>query len=132
MSKGRFFLIGFLVYFAFLVALGLLVVRCAHADEKPADPKDVGAIMFYVTIDKTDGHYTHAQVVGGYKDHDDCIHAIPIVGAATAPDLAPTDIPVFLCPVVDVEGILKKQAEPEAPHDPTPLKDRARTPISDT
>jgi hypothetical protein len=32
MNKGRFFLIGFLVYFAFLFALGLLVVRCARAD----------------------------------------------------------------------------------------------------
>jgi hypothetical protein len=127
--------------FCALYAAGWLYVTGMHiarADEAPpapkaADPSEVTAVMFYITISRKDGHWTHAQVIGGYKDHDDCMRAVPMVGAATSGDLSPDDVPVFLCPEVDVEGILKKQAEPElAPSDPTPLRQRTETPSSDT
>jgi hypothetical protein len=99
---------------------------------KAADPSDVRAVMFYVTIDRSTGVWTHAQVVGGYKDHDDCTRAVSLVGAATASDLGPSDIPIFLCPELDVDGIVKKQdaATPEAPQ--VPLKKRTQTPSNAT
>jgi hypothetical protein len=108
------------------------VVAEAPRPEVPALPEEVHAIMFYVTIDRADGHYTHAQVVGGYKDHDACTRAVAVVGAATAADLAPTDIPVFLCPEINVDGIKKEQEDAaKRPDDKPPLDDRLRTP-SDT
>lgn len=100
----------------------------ALAADAPAKPSEVHAVLFYVTVDRETGVWTHAQVIGGYADHEACIHAVPIVGAATSADLSPGDIPVFLCPEIDVEGI-KKQTEPEPA---APLQNRTQTPSSDT
>jgi len=125
------------------VFLTLLVVGCGKAPapatppeaqqipdpSQIAKPEEVHVIMFYVTVDREDGHYTHAQVVGGYKDHESCQRAVPAVGAATAADLAPTDIPIFLCPEINVEGIKREQGEAtKRPDDAPPLEDRLRAP----
>jgi hypothetical protein len=66
-----------------------------------AKPEEIRAVMFFVTVDKRTGVWTHAQVIGGYKDHDDCTRAVSIIRAAAASNLAATDVPIFLCPTID-------------------------------
>jgi hypothetical protein len=78
----------------------------------PVDPSEVHAVMFEVTISADTGVWTHAQVIGGYKDHDSCVRGIFFAAAATSDDLAIGDIPVFLCPQINIESIKEWQEKP--------------------
>jgi hypothetical protein len=72
-----------------------------------AGPEDVRAVMFLVTIDRKTGVWTHAQVIGGYRDRDACTRSMATARAVASPNLAPGDVPIFFCPNIDsrmVEG----------------------------
>jgi len=68
-------------------------------------PDQVHAVMFEVTIDRYTGVWTHAQVIGGYKDNAACTRAVLPVAAVTSGDLGQNDIPVFLCPDIDLKSV---------------------------
>ncbi len=82
------------------------------AGVQAAKPEEVRAVMFFVTVDKNTGIWTHAQVIGGYKDNDACRRAVPNVKAAASSSLAATDIPIFLCPTID-SAMIKAQQKSE-------------------
>lgn len=77
----------------------------------PVDPSEVHAVMIEVTIDRNTLVWTHAQIIGGYKDHDACIRGVLFAAAATSSELGENDIPVFLCPEITIESIKEWQAK---------------------
>jgi hypothetical protein len=73
-----------------------------------AVPSDqVRAVMFEITISRSTGIWTHAQVIGGYPSHEACLRAAMVVEGAIAGQLDPDDIAVVLCPDIKIEGVTK-------------------------
>jgi hypothetical protein len=84
----------------------------------PSSPDEIHQVMFLVTINLKTGVWTHSQVIGGYKDHDTCIHFAPMAGSIASTDLGPDELPIVLCPLIDIDGIKKHQSEADAPPAP--------------
>jgi hypothetical protein len=100
-----------------IVMLALLSTGLVGADEGvlpppiPAKPEDVHQVMFLVTINTETGVWTHAQVIGGFKDNEACQHAAPMAGTIAGGDLGPNETPIILCPRIDIEKLKGNQGQ---------------------
>ena len=70
-------------------------------------PDQVHAVMFEITISRSTGVWTHAQVIGGYANHEACVRAAPMVEGAISGQLEADDIAVILCPDIRIDGVTK-------------------------
>jgi hypothetical protein len=108
-----------------LAAASIAADSAARGAAAPAaKPEEVRAVMFLVTVDKNSGVWTHAQVIGGYKDHDACTRAVSMARAAALSDLAANDIPIFLCPTIDPAKIQAQQKSGDDSEDAAPPQRR--------